>query len=76
MLDRGKWSWMSVVGCALLVVLEQNTQARPVVGAAGRRSSSRHFVLVSATGQGTPVGAGVSASGNYRHVPGAGGQQP
>ncbi|HEY5943884.1 MAG TPA: hypothetical protein VIV40_00255 [Kofleriaceae bacterium] len=40
------------------------------VSAAGRRTTSAHFVLVSVTGQPTPVGARRSASNQFVHVPG------
>jgi hypothetical protein len=40
------------------------------VSAAGRRSTSTHFVLVSVTGQPTPVGSGRSSSARFIHVPG------
>jgi hypothetical protein len=40
------------------------------LSAAGRRTSSAHFVLVSVTGQPTPVGAGRSTSNQFVHVPG------
>lgn len=40
------------------------------LSAAGRRTSSAHFVLVSVTGQPTPVGARRSTSNQFVHVPG------
>lgn len=40
------------------------------LSAAGRRTSSAHFVLVSVTGQPTPVGAGRATSNQFVHVPG------
>ena len=38
--------------------------------AAGRRTKSAHFVLVSVTGQPTPVARGRSTSPQFVHVPG------
>jgi hypothetical protein len=40
------------------------------ISAAGRRTSSAHFTLVSITGQPTPVGNGRSNSAHFVHVPG------
>jgi hypothetical protein len=40
------------------------------VSAAGRRTTSAHFTLVSVTGQPTPVGNGRSNSAHFIHVPG------
>jgi hypothetical protein len=38
--------------------------------AAGRRTTSAHFVLVSVTGQPTPVANGRSSSNSFVHIPG------
>ena len=40
------------------------------ISAAGRRTTSAHFTLVSITGQPTPVGNGRSNSAHFVHVPG------
>jgi hypothetical protein len=40
------------------------------LSAAGRRTSSAHFVLVSVTGQPTPVGVRRTTSSQFVHVPG------
>lgn len=40
------------------------------ISAAGRRTTSAHFTLVSVTGQPTPVGSGRANSAHFVHVPG------
>jgi hypothetical protein len=40
------------------------------LSAAGRRTASAHYVLLSVTGQPTPVANGRSTSAHYVHVPG------
>jgi hypothetical protein len=40
------------------------------ISAAGRRTTSAHFTLVSITGQPTPVGSGRANSAHFVHVPG------